>query len=247
MTLRPLLAYAPWQARDAAVRALAPLFVVFAIAGLPLYAFMSSQELTDFTSDPRATELALQAYDGAVSLAMLIGAFLLMGNSSALDRDKLHVRFLFAHPVAPEAFYLQRFLVSLVVSTVIFAAVPLVFSWLAVPVPVLGTLKAYLVIQLLIGSLAALCGAITARDGLVLIITYIASNVLQQLDRAEQLAPWLSTLSKGLPPIGAMERTADALIAGTAIVTNELILVAGYALGLLLVALVIVKRAPLVR
>lgn len=247
MTLRPLLAYAPWQARDAAVRALAPLFVVLAVAGLPLYAFMSSQELTDLTSDPRATEVALQVYDSAVSLAMLIGAFLLMGNSAALDRDKLHVRFLFAHPVAPEAFYLQRFLVSLVVSTAIFTVVPLGYSWLAVPVPVVGTMQAYLLIQVLIGSLAALCGAVTARDGFVLIITYISTSILQQLDRVDQLAPWLSTLSKGLPPLGAMERSADALIAGTAVVSNELMLVAGYALGLLVAALVIVKRAPLVR
>lgn len=247
MTLRPLLAYAPWQARDAAVRALAPLFVVLAVGGLPLYAFMSSQEITDLAADPRATNVALQVYDSASSLAMLIGAFLLMGNSAALDRDKLHVRFLFAHPVAPESFYLQRFLVSLVVSTAIFAVVPLAYSWLAVPVPVLGTLKAYVLIQLLIGSLAALCGAITARDGLAVIVTYLGANILQQLDRADQLAPWLSTLSKGLPPMNAMERTADALVAGTAVATNELILVLGYAAGLLLAALVIIKRAPLVR
>ncbi len=247
MTLRPLLAYAPWQARDAALRAVAPLFIVLAVAGLPLYGFMSSQEISDLSSDPRATELALQVYDSAVSLAMLIGAFLLMGNAVAFDRDKLHVRFLFAHPVAPEAFYLQRFVVAVVISTTLFVAVPVGFSWLAVPVSVLGTLKAYLIVQLLIGSLAVLWGSITARDGLALIITYLTTSILQQLDRADQLSPWLSTLSKGLPPIAAMERVADALMAGTGLVTNELILVVGYGLGMLVAALVIVKRAPLVR
>lgn len=247
MTLRPLLAYAPWQARDAAVRALAPLFIVLAVAGIPLYGFSSSQEIADFTSDPRATELALQVYDSAVNLAMLIGAFLVMSNSVALDRDKLHVRFLFAHPVAPEAFYLQRFLVALVVSTSLFVAVPVIFSWLVTPVSVLGTLKAYLLIQLMIGSLGALCGAITAKDGLALIVTYITANILQQLERADQLSSWMSTVANALPPLAAMERTVDAFLAGTAVATNELILVLGYSLGLLVAALVIIKRAPLVR
>lgn len=247
MTLQPLLAYAPWQARDAALRALAPPLVVLALAGIPLYGFMSSQEITDLAADPRTTELAQQAYRSATKLAMLIGGFLLMGNSVAFDRDKLHVRFLFGHPVAPEAFYFQRFLVALVVSTTFFLSVPLIFSWAATPVPVLGTLQAFLVVQVLIGSLSVLCGAITARDGFALIATYVTAGVLQQLERAEQLAPWLSVIATALPPVAAMDRAADALVAGTQLVTNDLILVLGYSLGMLLAALVIVRRAPLVR
>lgn len=248
MTLQPLLAYLPWHARESALRALAPVFVFAVLTGLPLWGMTTGTEGFDLATNPQAQAFASQLFQGNAGLTILIGGLLLMNRTIGLDRERQHVRLLFAHPVAPEAFYLQRYLVGLVLLVAIFASVPLVYSWLAVPVPVFGTIRATLLVGALVGALGVLLSAITQRDGIPLLALLLITTTLHELRKTDVLPDWADALTFALPPIGFAVDYAGAWLRGEAgPAGNGLVLVIGYTVGLLAAGLWVVRRAPLVR
>ncbi len=101
MTLRPLLAYLPWQARDMAVRGLAPLAVLLLVGGIPTFAFLRNQEVVDLANNAQQADFVKLIFENVGALAITLGGFLFMSTSVALDRDKQHVRFFFSHQVNP--------------------------------------------------------------------------------------------------------------------------------------------------
>lgn len=247
MTRATILAYLPWQGREALRYALGPVLLFAVLTGLPLWALSSKVEAFEFDTNPQAREFALQAFQGNASLTILLGSLLIMTRTIGWDRERQYVRFLFAQPVMPWAFYLQRFVVGLLLFTGVYAVVPVGFSQLVLPVPLLGTLLAVLVTGLLIGSLAMLCSAITQRDGIPIIVTVIGAGLLGQLERAEALPTWAEWLWHLLPPISKAGALRDAWLAGREVPLEHLPLVLGYSVGMIVAALIIIKRAPLVR
>jgi hypothetical protein len=246
MNLRPLIAYLPWHARDVAVKVFAPFLLFFVMAGLPLSAFSSGTEVSLFGGDPRVQDMALNVWRATASLCITIGSILLMNGSFALDREKQHVRVLFAHQVPPEMFYLQRFAVALTLFAASFTLVPVIFSQV-VTVPVLGTLLALLLTAFFLGSMLLLVGAITQRDGLVFIALYLVSNVLQSITQAGAGPTWLRNFAWILPPVKQLGDFSGAWLNGRTVEPQDLVLVLGYGIGMLLSALYLIKRAPLVR
>lgn len=247
MTLRPLLAYLPWHARDAAARGLAPVFLFALMAGLPLYGITSSNDGVDFINDPTARDFALAVYRSTVNLAIVLGAFLMTAQTVATDRERQHVRVLFAHQVVPWAYYLQRYMVGLMFMAISFVLAPWGFSQLVTPVPILGAVWAALATGILIGGLAMLCSAITARDALPLLIVFLGSNILQQVAATAELSAWLEWLAEVLPPVQKLTALSQAWYSGAPVPTDHLAPVLGYGTGMLILSLVIIKRAPLVR
>lgn len=247
MTLRPLIAYFPWLARDLATRALVPLFILLIIGGLPLYGVLSREAVVDFANNAQQADAVRQVYLGVAPLAIAFGAFLVMTQSVALDRDRQHVRFLFAHQVSPTAFYLARFLLGIIVFSTIFITVPLTIELTMVDISVLGALAAYALQLLLVGAFAVLCASLTQRDGLALVIGYFIVRTLQQLSAADALANWADPLVKALPPFETLNAVVRALLAGKDVEWMPVLHVSGYGIGLLAVALVIIRRASLVR
>jgi hypothetical protein len=246
MNLRPLIAYLPWHARDVAVKVFAPFLLFFVMAGIPLGVFSGQTEIPLFGGDPRLQDMALGAWRATSSLCITIGSILLMNGSFALDREKQHVRVLFAHQVPPELFYLQRFIVALSLFAASFILVPVIFSQI-VTVPILGTLLALLLSGFFLGSMLLLIGAITQRDGLVFIGTYLFSNVLQSITQAGAGPTWLRGLAWMLPPVKQLGDFSGAWLGGRTVEPQDLVLVLGYSIGMLVSALVLIKRAPLVR
>jgi hypothetical protein len=246
MNLRPLIAYLPWHARDVAVKVFAPFLLFFVMAGLPLAAFSSQTGISLFSGETRMQGIALSIWGSTASLCILIGSVLLMNGSFALDREKQHVRVLFAHQVAPELFYLQRFAVGLALFAASFTLVPVLFSQI-VTVPVLGTLLALLLTAFFLGSMLLLIGAVTQRDGLVFIGVYLVSNILQTITQTGAGAAWLRGLAWVLPPVRQLSSFSNAWIGGRTVEPQDLVLVLGYGIGMLVSALVLIKRAPLVR
>lgn len=246
MTLRPLIAYLPWHARDVAVKVFSPFLLFFVIAGIPLTVLAGQQGISLFGGDPLLESLALQIWESTASLCILIGSVLLMNGAFALDREKQHVRVLFAHQVAPAAFYLQRFVVGLTLFAASFMLVPVLYSQI-VTVPLLGTLLALLLTGFFLGSKLLLIGAITQRDGLVFIGTYLVSNILQTIAQGGGGPTWLRGLAWALPPVRQVSNFADAWIGGRTVALPDLVLVLCYGLGMLVAALLLIKRAPLVR
>lgn len=247
MTLRPLLAYLPWQARDAAARGLAPVFLFSLIAGLPIYGVQTGNQTADFVNDPNARDFALAVYRSTVNLAIVLGAFLMTAQTVATDRERQHVRVLFAHQVVPWMYYLQRFIVGLLFLALSFAIAPWGFSQFVTPVSIPGAIWAALTTGVLIGGLAMLCSAVTARDALPLLIVYIGSNILQQVAATAELSAWLEWLAEVLPPIQKLGLLCQAWYTDSPLPTEHLAPVLGYGIGMLIFSLVIIKRAPLVR
>lgn len=248
MTLRPLLAYLPWHARDATVRTFSPVLIFVVIAGLPLMSVSATKGGSLFDGSRPVQELALQIWSATASLAVTIAAFLVMSQAISTDRDKQHVRFLFAHQVNPVLFYVQRFVVGVALLVVYFALLAWAYSQVA-PVPILGTVLALLLTCWLVGSLTMLAGALTKAEGIVVLGTYLVANVLQQVAAAagESAPRWVRALAAVLPPVDPMTDYAQAWINGRTVDPSDLVLVIGYAAGMFIAALILLRRAPLVR
>jgi hypothetical protein len=247
MTLRPLIAYVPWLARDLAVRALAPLFVLLILGGLPLYAMLSTQEVVDLANNTQQADAVRQMLWSIAPLAIALAGFLISTQGVALDRDRQHVRFLFSHQVAPWTYYLGRFLLGIVVFNAVFAIAPLIVEIALLDIRVLGTLAALTLQLILVGSLGVLCASLTHKDGLALVLSYFVIRTLQQLSASDVLADWADPIVKGLPPFETLNGLVRALMMGTDFQWTQVIHVAGYGIGLLIAGLLVIRRAPLVR
>jgi hypothetical protein len=246
MNLRPLVAYLPWHVRDVAVKVFAPFLLFLVMAGLPLAAFSSQTEISLFGGDPRLQDMALGIWSATASLCITIGSILLMNGSFALDREKQHVRVLFAHQVPPAMFYLQRFAVALTLFAVSFSIIPVLYSQV-VTVPILGTVLALLLTAFLLGSMLMLMGSVTQRDGAVFILIYLVSQILQGFTAQDVGPKWMHVVSWALPPVRQVGEFSKAWLGGRTVEPQDLVLVLGYGVGMLLSALYLMKRAPLVR
>ncbi|MBA3854356.1 MAG: hypothetical protein C0503_08070 [Gemmatimonas sp.] len=248
MTLATLRAYAPWQLRELVPRAFVSVAMFIVFAGIPVFATMHAQRNNpDF--DPNALGKILKmVYVGVTPLCLTLGAFLFMTRSIAEDRERNYVRFIFSHPVSPVPFYLNRFVAGLALFTLCFLPVPLVVRYyFGADVPVLGTVVAKLATLVLIGGLTTLCAALTAKDGLALILVYMGTQLLQQLSAQGILYEWLQPIVRGLPPVESLKLVVKSLIEGTDWPVTDLVHVFGYGIGLLVAGLLVIRRAPLVR
>lgn len=244
--LAPLLAYLPWHARDAWLRALTPVLIAGGVIGIPVYSFIGASDSVS-VADRRGIELAMNVYDGGIPLALTLGAIILMNQVIALDRDKQYFRFTMAHPIAAWEFYLQRFLVGLVLFVAASAVIPLVFSALVVKVTVIGMIKSAALQGLLLGALAMLCGALVSKDGLALIVTYVVAQILQDLRKAEVLVSWLVPVAQSLPPVRLASSLRGDWLRGVPVESSDLLFVVSYSVAMIAAALFLVKRLPLAR
>lgn len=248
MTLgSPLAAYARWHARDALGRAAVPVILFLGMGGIPLWSIAAQRSLGAMRAAGETHAMATQIYTQTMSLAMTLGAFMLVGGLVATDRERQFVRFLFAAPVTPWRFYLQQFVIRLALFTACLALIPLGFRAIFFEVPVLPVIGSAALYGLLLGSLATLAGALFNRDGAVLLVTALVSSVLQQLNRADALPGWAAAVARALPPLGAADQIRTRWLAERALEGNDLVLVVAYSLGMLAAALWIIRHAPLTR
>lgn len=242
-----LTLYARWQLRDAFLRALAPVVIFAGIAGIPLWALVRHHTLVVLRQPGPPLEEALQIYGNLMELSMTLGAFVLVSGLLSADRMKQHYRFLFSRPVAPWRFYLQQSVISVVLFVAVFSLIPIGFGLIFTPVPIVAVVKSATLYALLFGTLALLCGALVNKDGALLIGVAMLATVLQQLEQTNALPRWAGILADALPPL----ITADALrtrwLAERAIESGDLVLVLLYSLGMLVAALVLIRRTPLAR
>lgn len=242
----PLAAYLPWQVRDSLGRAVfTPLAIFLAMGVLPMWAMASQQGIAALrTGTPIAPGVGI--YHGVIGLSMTLGAMVVVSGLIATDRDRQYFRFFFSHQVPPWAYYLQRYLVSAVLLTATMMLIPVGFSAVVTPVPVLAVGGATLLYVLLYGSLAMLCSALLNRDGVAFIGVVIIGNVLQDIPR--EVAPgWLRAIADGLPPFHALGDVRDAMLRDLPIDRGGLLHVVLYSLAMLAAALFVVRRAPLAR
>lgn len=247
MNRAALAAYAPWQLRDSVVKALAPAFVFALLASPTLMAVRASQPNVDFATDPTAMELAASVFQNMASFSLWIGGLMVMTETVALDRDRQFYRFLFAQPITPWQFYLQRFAIGLAAFVGVYAAVPLIYSWRVTPVPFGETMLAAVLMALLLGGIATVVAALTRRDGFVTALAYMITGFLQDASRANVLADWMDPVVRWLPPVAKFVEARGLLLRGTMPEADVLWHVGLYGAGLVALGLVLVKRLPLAR
>lgn len=246
MSASPLAAYLPWHAREALGRVATPIGIFLLMGVLPLWSFARMSGFDAMRTPGPAHDQAILIYNSTLGLAMTLGAMVAVSGVIALDRERQYFRFLFATPVRPWAFYLQRYVVTALLFTAVMMLLPLGYSAVVADVPVLGVGAASLLYVLLYGSLAMLCGALLNRDGVAFIAVVILGNVLQ--DIPDTVAPaWLRALGDALPPFSAAGNLREALLRGTALDRGDLLHVVLYGVAMLVAALFIVRRAPLAR
>lgn len=247
MMLRPLLAYAPWQLREVAVRALSPALIFAVLAFFPL--MVASKASGGMGGDPAGQQqLGVEIFRSIGGLSVLIGGLLVMNGSIATDRDKQHLRFLFAHPVSPIAFYVQRFVVATAAIVGVFTVVPVVYSALVVEVPVFGAAQAMLLACVLYGAIAMFAGAVTAKDGALVIGIFLVASVLQQVAVHPNAPDWVVTGAALLPPVDAVsEHTRRFLGSPPRGTPMPLWGIGLWAAGLVTASLALIRRTPMVR
>jgi ABC-type polysaccharide/polyol phosphate export permease len=241
------LAYLPWQVRDTVVKALAPALVFALMASPTLMAMRAQQPELDLSTDPAGIQLATAVFQNMAVLSIWLGGLLMMTDVIATDRDRQFYRFLFAKPVVPWRFYLQRFVVGLAAFVGVYALVPALYSWLVSPVPIAHTLLAVGLMGLLIGGIATLVGALTRRDAFVTVIVYMVTSVLQGASEADALADWMDPIVELLPPIAKFTAARAMLLQGLMPDAEVLWHVGLYGAGLVALGLFLVKRLPLAR
>ncbi len=226
--------YAGWMARDLAAGPGIPMAVLAALAAL----LTSRLEVVGPVAgadraaclvvlDWTAVALTLLATGGLVSADFAIG----------------HQRTLFAKPVSPPLYYLQRWLLGLA-AVLVGAAVVAEAIALRFGVPVLGpTFVARLaLLYLVVGGLVFLLSTVTRRDWLaaaVLLAWQAALGWARSLGFAR--GPVGTVLHAVLPPVRLLGLT-DPFPAGA-----ELALALGYGAALLVGALAVLERRPLAR
>jgi hypothetical protein len=244
---RVVLAYAPWHLRDGALKALVPVGLFAALAGIPILVMARRATFAGLRTPGRWQDMALQGYEQVLPMAMLLGAIVLMSGVASLDRDRQHVRFLFPRPVVPWALYLQQFVVSLVLYVAAVTLIPLGFGAIITAVPVAPVVKSAALLGFLYGSLGFLCGALLNRDGIVFIAVIVVAGVLQQAERAGQLGRVWAMIADALPPIAVAGQLRITWFAEQAADTGDLRLVVLYSLAMTVAALALVRWRPLVR
>lgn len=245
--LSPLLAYAPFQARDALLKALMPVALFAVMGGVPLWAFANQTGLAALQTPSPQQDSALTLYVQFLSASMTLGAVVLVHGLAALDRERQHFRFLFAQPVVPWQYYLQQFAVATVLFVAGIALIPIGFSLVFTDVPVLPVLQSALMYALLYGSLALLTGSLLNRDGVLYILVVIVGFTLQQLDRADALSDAMAAVAHALPPFAAADAVRTRWLAERALEGNDLTLIVGYSVGMLVSALFLIRNKALAR
>ena len=245
--LSPLLAYAPYQARDALLRAIMPVALFAAMGGVPLWAFAGQEGFAAIQSPGPQQSAALTIYTQTLSLAMTLGAIVLVHGLAALDRERQYFRFPFAQPVVPWQYYLQQFAIGTALYVAFLAIIPIGFSLVITDVPVLPVLQSALLYALLYGSLALLTGSLLNRDGVLYILVVIVGFTLQQLDRSGALSDAMAAVAHALPPFAAADAVRTSWLAERALEGNDLTLVVGYSLGMLVSALYLIRNKALAR
>lgn len=243
----PLALYARWQLRDAAGKALIAPLIFTGLTGIPLWS-MDRQFEANAARDPDAfAQVAVQIYGQTVTLAMTLGALLLLNGLVSADREKQHFRFLFSRPAAPWAFYLQQFVISVTLFTAVFALIPIGFGAIVAPVPVLAAVQSAAMYAIFLGSLALLCSVLVNKGGVLLVVVVMVSMTLQQGQSSGMLPRWASWLADALPPIETADGVRGRWLAERAAESGDIVLVLLYSLGMLGVALFLLRRAALAR
>ncbi len=219
--------YAGWMARDLV---LGPGVPIAGLAGLLTFFLVSARIDTNLIGGVQVILV------GVLDLAAWLLALLATAGLVSADRAGGYHRTLFAHPVSPPLYYLQRWLFggALVLAAASLAAAALAMRLQAPSVwPVIVGRAA--LVYLLLGGLVFLCSTLVRRDWLAAIAILAAHAVLGVL----LSGPVARLLDLFFPPIGLLLPNRELPAGG------DLLYVVLYGLALVVAALAVLGWRPL--
>ncbi|HEU4649615.1 MAG TPA: hypothetical protein VFS33_11185 [Gemmatimonadales bacterium] len=219
--------YAGWMARDLALGPGIPIVGLTALVTL----FLTSTHIETNLAGGLQFIAVWVLYFNAWVVTLLATAGIVSG-----DRAGGYYRTLFAHPVSPPLFYLQRWLLggALVLAASAVAAVALA-ARLQAPALWFDLVMRTALVYLVFGGLVLFCSTLVRRDWL-LAFAILAANAVFGVLISGPVARAIDLL---LPPVGLL-LPSRALPGG-----GSLLYVALYGLGLLAGAMVIIQHRPL--
>lgn len=226
--------YAPWMARDAAVR---PGLVCLVIAGL--FSFLFSRlpaTVTDATARDFLTRTVAQL-DWLVVLVATAGMV-------SWDRASGFYRSLFSQPVHPGLYYLQRWLLGGVAVAALVPLLGLGILLVSGILPYSGPLLARLLLKyLLLGGLTFALSTLLRADWMIAFLVSILQSVLHTLaESGVALGTPTRVLLRLLPPFHLASGTGVPLSYPSG---PELTYALLYGAGVLALALLLVTLRPL--
>lgn len=242
-------AYARYQLTDYVLhRAALPTLLVVVIAGVTVYA-MSKNGPSGFWASATGSQMAKSLFQQTMGLFLPLGAFMGINGLVSNDRQQGHFRFLFSKPVNVSAFYAQAFTVHLVAFVAIAAGLTALLGALTAPAPVLAAAESAALTFVLVGGLGLLLGAVLRLDGAALVVVYLVSSIVQQIDSQQPgvLPGWASTLGQLLPPAFKLDQVRTHLFSGQTPASADLWHVLGYGVMAAVAGLLVLRRAPLAR
>lgn len=238
--------YAWWQLRD---YAMGPGIGTLAIVGLvsvaPIVAMIRA--VNGDTASMPIDELVTQAFAGMVQLVALLGPILAVGGIVSSDRQPGLGRFLFSKPIDVSRYYLQLWCVRGIGLVAVTAILALALQWFAAPVPWRAGLQAVALAWLLLGGVGFLLSVLVAREVGYVILISLVTTLLEQMTKITPQWRWVDLVLSVLPPFHKLAPLRTAMLAGTPMDGGDLALVTLWGLASIVVAVLMVRRLPLVR
>ena len=241
--------YARYQVGDYLMqRGALPFFLVLMLAAIPRFG-MTHNAGPNFWTSPDGQNFAKQMFLNTITNFLPLGAYFAVVGLLSGDRQKGHFRFLFSKPVAMDRYYLQAMLLHGAAFVALFGVLAWGWGLATTHVSVWGAVQAAALTWVLLGGIGLALGALTRFDGGVLMVSYLAATITQQLSATanDAVPSWVAVLARVLPPAQALDQTRGALYSGQPIDLSKFWLVVGYGAGAWLVGWIAMRRGSLQR
>lgn len=171
-------------------------------------------------------------------LAVLFSSQELIGRSRKLGYYKL----IFAKPVDPVRFYAQLFLVNLIGTLIVVAALAAIFTIIAVPVSVVRIAAVTACAFVLLGGIGFLASAFTNYDSLLVIVIVGVSLLVSGYGEAH--GGTAAAVATVLPPVQQMHRI-NALMIGQSVSQTDVVWALAYGIAAFVAGLVALRYRQL--
>jgi ABC-type multidrug transport system permease subunit len=202
-----------------------------------------------FWTTRQGEAFALELYNGFMGFFLGLGAFLGIARIVTEERANGYFRFLFSKPVSLTSFYAQQWLVHGLAFSSLAALLAALIGAATTPRPVLPAFEAAALTWILIGGVGFLLGALTNVDAALLVLVWIASQLVHTLKREapDQVWGWVRQLARVMPPTHKLDYVRDTLYAGWPMHWTNFWHVVAYGVLAFVAALLVLRRTSLSR
>jgi ABC-type transport system involved in multi-copper enzyme maturation permease subunit len=239
-------AYALWQLRDYASGPMIWTMLAVAVFGVfPLVVMkIHAADLPEMGSGG----MYRQAFEGFVAVFGFLAPMLAVARIVSKDRSPGLTRFVFAKPVGVRQYYAQAWIVRTSAAILIAALTGALINQFIGDVPWGRGLEVVGICWVLVGGVGLLLSVLTKMDTGLLIAVYLIPDVLSQLISVRPAwSWWAKPVLTIMPPMHRLDEIRHAILTEAPFPQNDVIHALLYGAGCAAVAILLVRKLPLVR